>query len=63
MVSLVSEFVENVNCPHCGVSSYKDEFKLNGFIHVTCIDCLSVYVTPRLKDEYIDKIIYRFLLF
>lgn len=53
---LKSDFVEDVNCPHCNNSSYYNEFKLNGFNHVTCNNCNSVYVTPRLKDEYIDKL-------
>ena len=53
---LKPKFVENVNCPHCNNSSYYNKFKLNGFTHVTCDNCNSVYVTPRLKDKYIDKL-------
>jgi len=50
------QFVEDVSCPYCQSTEHKDEFKLNGFIHVTCASCSSVYVTPRLRPEYIDKL-------
>jgi 2-polyprenyl-3-methyl-5-hydroxy-6-metoxy-1,4-benzoquinol methylase len=53
---LEKQYMEGVNCPYCNNSSNVDSFKLNGFMHVKCSECLSVYVTPRLKPEYIDKL-------
>tara|TARA_Y100000766_G_scaffold285409_1_gene308658 strand:+ start:16361 stop:17314 length:954 start_codon:yes stop_codon:yes gene_type:complete len=53
---LNSEFVEDVKCPHCHSDQFSKVFKLNGFRHVQCNNCNSVYVTPRLKDDYIDKL-------
>jgi 2-polyprenyl-3-methyl-5-hydroxy-6-metoxy-1,4-benzoquinol methylase len=53
---LKEKYVENVNCPHCFSNNHNNEFKLNGFTHVQCKNCDSVYVTPRLKDEFIDKL-------
>ena len=46
----------HVNCPYCRANEYHDEFVINGFKHVTCNSCGTVYVTPRLKDEYVDKL-------
>jgi 2-polyprenyl-3-methyl-5-hydroxy-6-metoxy-1,4-benzoquinol methylase len=53
---LKEKYVENVNCPHCNKNEIYNEFKLNGFNHVNCKNCDSVYVNPRLRDEYIDKL-------
>ena len=51
---LIQDYVVKVNCPYCNSKSNNNEFKINGFVHVTCDDCNTVYVTPRLKDEYVD---------
>jgi len=51
---LRSEYVKDVNCPYCDSREYNNEFKIKGFVHVKCINCDTVFVTPRLKDEYID---------
>jgi len=53
---LKEKYIENVNCPHCYNEHHYNEFKLNGFNHVMCKNCDSVYVNPRLKDKYIDKL-------
>ena len=36
---LNQKYVENVNCPHCNKNESYNEFKLNGFNHVTCKNC------------------------
>ena len=53
---LDEKYMEKVSCPHCNNNEYKGKFKLNGFVHVTCTSCSSVYVTPRLRTQYIDKL-------
>lgn len=54
--ALLPEYIEEVNCPHCKNNSFEKEFILNGFRHVKCNSCSSVYVTPRLRSVYIDKL-------
>lgn len=51
---LLPNYIEKVNCPHCNTGNYNQEFTLNGFRHVKCINCFSVYVNPRLRAKYID---------
>jgi len=51
---LIKDYIVHVNCPYCNSKENHNEFKINGFVHVTCDDCNTVYVTPRLKDEYVD---------
>lgn len=53
---LKDKYVERVNCPYCQSKESGNKFKLNGFVHVTCNSCSSVYVTPRLRPKYIDKL-------
>lgn len=53
---LKDEYVESVKCPHCYSEDFHEVFNLNGFRHVSCKKCDSVYVNPRLRDEYIDKL-------
>jgi len=48
------ENTKNVNCPYCKNNKSSGEFKINGFVHITCDNCNTVYVTPRLKDKYVD---------
>lgn len=47
--------ITDVPCPICGASKEKSDFevKINGFTHVRCRVCDNIYVTPRLKDQYI----------
>ncbi|MBI9033208.1 MAG: class I SAM-dependent methyltransferase [Bacteroidales bacterium] len=51
---LLPQYTEMVSCPHCNSESYIQEFTLNGFRHVKCVNCSSVYVNPRLRPQYID---------
>lgn len=51
---LIKDCVIDVNCPFCDEKQYHNKFILNGFTHVRCDKCYTVYVTPRLKDEYVD---------
>ena len=45
-----------VACPFCGSSSYGDEFNLNGFLHKSCAQCQTLYVSPRLSDACIEEL-------
>ena len=54
--NLKEKCVVHVICPYCGANDYYDEFIINGFKHVTCNSCETVYVTPRLRDQYIDEL-------
>lgn len=51
-----SKIIE-VPCPICSTPKKKAAFeiKINGFEHLRCQVCDNIYVTPRLKDEYIWK--------
>jgi len=56
--SLNPEFLFEVSCPYCQSTAKKenDTFVLNGFKHNSCKDCDGVYVSPRLKDECLEKL-------
>ena len=45
-----------VTCPHCGKKTISSEFTLNGFRHVSCDCCGTLYVSPRLKDSCIEEL-------
>lgn len=53
---LKEEYTIEVDCPYCNKNSSSDEFSINGFHHVTCNYCKTVFVTPRLNDQCIDKL-------
>jgi 2-polyprenyl-3-methyl-5-hydroxy-6-metoxy-1,4-benzoquinol methylase len=50
------DYTITVACPFCKSTKTLAPFSINGFNHVTCLDCSVVYVTPRLKDEYLEKL-------
>lgn len=54
--TLNSEYVVDVDCPHCKSKKNKDSFELNNFWHHTCINCNSVYVSPRLNDIALEEL-------
>lgn len=54
--SLHSKFVIDVPCPHCQSTTFHSPFIINGFRHVTCTPCKVIYVTPRLKDSYLERL-------
>ena len=45
---------EKVNCPACGNSRYKSEFKKNGFEYTSCLSCKTLYVNPRPPLNLLD---------
>jgi 2-polyprenyl-3-methyl-5-hydroxy-6-metoxy-1,4-benzoquinol methylase len=53
---LNQEFTIQVLCPHCGDSSVKFQFSLNGFNHNSCDNCETLYVSPRLNDNCIEEL-------
>lgn len=53
---LKHEFEKHVNCPYCDEKSQSDEFNLNGFRHVKCAKCETLYVSPRLNDKCIEEL-------
>lgn len=53
---LKSEYSQVVNCPYCGSLQSRKEFLLNGFNHVECTECQTLYVTPRLKNSSIEEL-------
>lgn len=53
---LKAEYSQEVTCPHCHSTHSSKEFKLNGFKHVECLECNTLYVTPRLKDSSIEEL-------
>lgn len=50
------KFTVKVNCPFCGSKKTHSPFSINGFHHATCAECDVVYVSPRLKDECLEKL-------
>ena len=55
-LTLKEEFTVKVPCPHCDSRERHGNFNINGFNHYTCSKCNSVYVSPRLKDEYLHEL-------
>ena len=53
---LNAKFTVAVDCPFCGSKKTHSPFTINGFHHATCADCAVVYVSPRLKDECLEKL-------
>ena len=53
---LDARFTVAVSCPFCGSNKTRDPFTINGFHHATCAECDVVYVSPRLKDECLEKL-------
>jgi 2-polyprenyl-3-methyl-5-hydroxy-6-metoxy-1,4-benzoquinol methylase len=50
------KFTVEVDCPYCGGQNQKKGFNLNGFIHKRCENCQTVYVSPRLNDNFIEEL-------
>lgn len=50
------EFTVAVDCPSCASTKTHSPFTISGFHHATCADCGVVYVSPRLKDECLEKL-------
>jgi SAM-dependent methyltransferase len=49
-------YTKEVFCPHCGKEHIAETFNLNGFLHNTCAECQTLYVSPRLTDECIEEL-------
>lgn len=45
-------------CPICESDSYRDLFVKQGFKHVGCTNCLTIYVSPSLRREDYNKLWY-----
>lgn len=45
----------SVNCPACENRSFDEKFSKNEFTYVQCVDCGSVYCSPRPSSEALDK--------
>ena len=54
--TLNPEFTIDVPCPFCNSSEVASSFDLNGFHHISCAKCNTVYVSPRLNDECIENL-------
>ena len=53
---LSREYTIDLDCPHCNSKSKEKSFELNGFHHHTCIDCMCVYVSPRLNNVALEEL-------
>ena len=54
--SLLSRYALDVPCPFCQTDTSDEQFILNGFVHKTCQECKTIYVSPRLNDECVEKL-------
>lgn len=54
--SLLSSYAMDVPCPFCETTVSEAQFVLNGFVHKTCQECKTIYVSPRLNDECVEKL-------
>ncbi|MCX6125488.1 MAG: class I SAM-dependent methyltransferase [Proteobacteria bacterium] len=54
--TLDPKFLKVADCPYCHTKDFQGKFSLNGFTHVTCENCESVYVSPRLKDDCLAEL-------
>lgn len=51
--TLDDKYTMETPCPHCNSISIIANFLLNGFWHRTCEKCKTIYVSPRLKNDFI----------
>jgi ubiquinone/menaquinone biosynthesis C-methylase UbiE/ribosomal protein S27E len=42
---------QTVSCPGCGVGSSEERFEKNGFRYVRCLNCGSLYCSPRPSED------------
>jgi len=49
-------FTLDIPCPHCSSKNIEQSFDLNGFCHSTCLECKTLYVSPRLSDICIEEL-------
>jgi len=54
--SLIAKYAQHVPCPFCETDHSDEQFVLNGFIHKTCQECKTIYVSPRLNDECVEEL-------
>ena len=54
--TLNPKYTLKVPCIHCGSKSIGQSFELNGFWHNTCLECKTLYVSPRLSDTCIAEL-------
>jgi len=54
--SLISKFTISVPCPFCKKVEKEFNFELNGFNHISCKECGTLYVSPRLNDICIEEL-------
>ncbi len=54
--TLNPKFTLDVPCPYCGSTKIAQSFYLNGFCHKTCLECETLYVSPRLSDTCIKEL-------
>jgi SAM-dependent methyltransferase len=45
-----------VPCAYCASEKISSSFNLNGFVHNRCLDCETLYVSPRLNDRSIEEL-------
>ena len=53
---LNSNYIIDVDCPHCASKKRAKSFELNAFHHHVCVDCECVYVSPRLNNDALDEL-------
>ena len=53
--TLNSKYALDVPCPYCSSKDIVSPFTLNGFQHNTCLECKTLYVSPRLSDTCIEE--------
>lgn len=53
---LKDKYATQPPCPTCGADIEKPLFKRSGFTFVRCGSCDMVYVSPRLRDEVVEKL-------
>jgi len=53
---LNSDFIIEVDCPHCASKNRKRSFELNAFHHHFCADCECLYVSPRLNNTALEEL-------
>ncbi|TQE84045.1 bifunctional 2-polyprenyl-6-hydroxyphenol methylase/3-demethylubiquinol 3-O-methyltransferase UbiG [Leptospira noguchii] len=54
--TLNSKYTLETNCPFCDSKKVDQSFNLNGFHHNICVECKTLYVSPRLSNVYIEEL-------
>jgi len=51
----IAEYFEKINCPLCDVNNNEKLMEIDSFHYYRCVNCSAIYNSPRLKNEFLEK--------